>query len=236
MILRRFSASFWHGGRPPSGGHPPKGRVPQVRCQRVVREILSCPARDPVSGKSPRLRVWKTQSLRLPADADALSAPCRRFARLEIRWVDPKPSKVSAGVTAVRWAAGEGTAYAGVRKSVCIRSDGQPVASLFHPPPSEPDLQAFQVSGSPVDLVDGLRRFPCRFPGMDRDVAFNDEQRRFSVPHVAYLHKLLSGPPVPLRHVTGFPGRGLLRGLRRHRARAPEAILSFLIIVRTSMG
>jgi hypothetical protein len=52
-------------------------------------------------------------------------------------------------------------------------------------------------------------------------VAVNDEQRRFSVSHVAYLHELSSGPPVPLRHVSGFPGRGLLRGLRRHRARAP---------------
>src|SRR5215475_3993791 len=36
-------------------------------------------------------------------------------------------------VSAVRWAAGEGTAYAGVREPVCIRSDGKPVASLFHP-------------------------------------------------------------------------------------------------------
>ena len=30
---------------------------------------------------------------------------------------------------------------------------------------------------------------------------FNDEQRCFSVSHVAYLHMLSSGPPVPLRHV-----------------------------------
>ena len=35
-------------------------------------------------------------------------------------------------------------------------SDGEPAASLFHPPPSEPDLQRFRVSGSPVDLFDGL--------------------------------------------------------------------------------
>jgi hypothetical protein len=56
---------------------------------------------------------------------------------------------------------------------------------------------------------------------MDRDVIFNDEQRRFSVTHVAYLHELSSGPPVPLRHVSGFPGLGLLWGLRRPRARAP---------------
>jgi hypothetical protein len=82
-------------------------------------------------------------------------------------------------------------------------SDGEPGASLFHPPPSEPDLQRFRVSGSPADLFD------------------NDEQRRFSVTHVAYLHELSSGPPVPLRHVSGFPGLGLLWGLRRPRARAP---------------
>jgi len=51
-------------------------------------------------------------------------------------------------------------------------SDGEPAASLFHPPPSEPDLQRFRVSGSPVDLFDGLCRSPCRLPSMDRDVAF----------------------------------------------------------------
>src|SRR5262249_21020576 len=53
--------------------------------------------------------------------------------------------------------------------------------------------------------------------------------------HLAYLAPY-SGPPVPLRHVSGFPGPGLLRGLRHLRARAPEAILSFPIIVRISMG
>jgi hypothetical protein len=34
----------------------------------------------------------------------------------------------------------------------------------------------------------------------------NDEQRRLGVPHVAYLHELPSGPPVPLRRVCpAFP-------------------------------
>src|SRR5262249_8070 len=73
--------------------------------------------------------------------------------------------------TAVRWAVGEGTSCAGVREPVCVGSDGQPAASRFHRPPSEPASQVFRVSGSPVDLFDGLRRSPCRSPGMDRDVA-----------------------------------------------------------------
>jgi hypothetical protein len=41
-----------------------------------------------------------------------------------------------------------GTSYAGVRRSVCVSSDGQPVASLFHPPPSEPDLHRPRALGS----------------------------------------------------------------------------------------
>jgi hypothetical protein len=44
---------------------------------------------------------------------------------------------------------------------------------------------------------------------------------RFGVSHVAYLHVLVIRPPDPLRHVSGFPGRGLLWGLRHLRARAP---------------
>jgi hypothetical protein len=99
---------------------------------------------------------------------------------------------------AVGWAAGEGTAYAGVRGSVCIRSDGQPATPLFHPPPSEPDLQDFQVSGSPVIRFHEFSMSACRLP--------------YSLP---------PDRPVPLRHVSGFPGRRLLRGLRRRRARAP---------------
>ena len=102
------------------------------------------------------------------------------------------------GRGAVRWAAGEGTSCAGVRASVCIGSDGQPVAPLFHPPPSEPDLRDFQVSGSPVIRFQKFSILACRLP------CFLPPDR-----------------PVPLRHVSGFPGLGLLLGLRHHRARAP---------------
>ena len=125
-----------------------------------------------------------------------------------------------------------------LRLSPSGQSD-DPGATLRAPPDwvrdSTPRSAAhrFRVSGSPVNLFGGLRWFPCRFPGVNRNVArpayhqgflaaiFDDEQRRFSVSHVAYLHVLPSGSPAPLRHVSGFPGFGLLWGLRRHRARAP---------------
>src|SRR5262249_55341792 len=92
----------------------------------------------------------------------------------------PIAPSLSPRAGAVRWAAGEGTAYAGVRESVCIGSDGEPVASLFHPPPPEPGLQDFRVPGSPVDLFDGLRRSPCRSPGMDCDVASLADYQRLA--------------------------------------------------------
>ena len=55
----------------------------------------------------------------------------------------------------------------------CGRVGSRRVAlgALFRHPPSEPDLQDFQVSGSPVNLFDDLRRVPRRVPGMDRVVA-----------------------------------------------------------------
>src|SRR5262249_4822066 len=44
--------------------------------------------------------------------------------------------------------------------------------------------------------------------------------------HLAYLAPYCSDPPAPLRHVVGFPDRGLLRGLCRHGAGARQAIPS----------
>ena len=52
--------------------------------------------------------------------------------------------------------------------------------------------------------------------------------------HLAYLAPY-SGPPDLLRHVAGFPGLGLLSGLRRHGARALEAISHFSDVVRPSV-
>ena len=148
----------------------------------------------------PPLRLWspKAQRLRLPADADALRVAKRQPICRGIRWADSGPSGVSVGPVAVRWAAGEGTAYAGVRRSVCVSSDGEPATSLFHPPPPEPGLQDFRVPGSPVIRSQEFSILACRLP--------------YSLP---------PDRPVPLRHVSGFPGRGLLWGLRHLRARAP---------------
>ena len=56
----------------------------------------------------------------------------------------------------------------------------------------------FQVSGSPVIRFPKFSLLACRLP--------------CSLP---------PDQPVPLRHVSGFPGPRLLRGLRRRRARAP---------------
>ena len=42
--------------------------------------------------------------------------------------------------------------------------------------------------------------------------------------HLAYLAPPCPGPPAALRHVIGFPGRGLLRRLRHRAARAGEVI------------
>jgi len=46
------------------------------------------------------------------------------------------------------------------------------------------------------------------------------ESQKVGSGHFGYLAPYRSGPPAPLRHVTGSPGLGLLRGLRRHGARA----------------
>jgi hypothetical protein len=59
--------------------------------------------------------------------------------------------------------------------------------------------------------------------------------RRFGSRHFGYLVPYCSGPPVSLRLVAGFPDLGLLSRLRRHGARAREAILSSCPRRRPSM-
>ena len=49
---------------------------------------------------------------------------------------------------------------------------------------------------------------------------FGGGKYRFGVSHHEYLRVYHHGPPDLLRHVTGFPGLGLLPGLRRRGARA----------------
>src|SRR4051794_37345450 len=56
---------------------------------------------------------------------------------------------------------------------------------------------------------------------------FGGGKYRFGVSHTSTSTFLPSGSPVPLRHASGFPGLGLLWGLRHHGARALEAILNF---------
>jgi hypothetical protein len=52
----------------------------------------------------------------------------------------------------------------------------------------------------------------------------DDVQDGFGVSHLAYLTTLVIRSPAPLRRVRGFPALRLLRGLRRHRTRVPQAI------------
>ena len=65
---------------------------------------------------------------------------------------------------------------------------------------------------------------------------FNDEQRRFSVPHVAYLYELSSGPSVPFAMGPAFPDPDYYEDSVAVGLAPREAIPSFPIIVRTSMG
>ena len=69
-------------------------------------------------------------------------------------------------------------------------------AASCHSPPRT-GLTGFRVPGSPVIRSQEFSILACRLP--------------YSLP---------PDRPVPLRHVSGFPGPGLLRGLRRPRARA----------------
>src|SRR5262245_2472148 len=71
------------------------------------------------------------------------------------------------------------------------------LTSLFHEPPPEPCLQ--------LSPHTALQR---------------PESQKVGSGHFGYLAPYRSGPPAPLRHVTGSPGLGLLRGLRRLGARA----------------
>src|SRR6516165_2158365 len=83
-----------------------------------------------------------------------------------------------------------------VYSSVCLRNDGQPASSPVPSAPPRTVLTSFQVHGSPAA---GFREVSSR--------------------HLAYLTPY-SGPPAPLRLVSNFLGPRLLRGLRRHGARA----------------
>jgi hypothetical protein len=51
-----------------------------------------------------------------------------------------------------------------------------------------------------------------------------DGQDCFGCCHYGYLSALAIRAPAVLRHVDGFPARGLLRPLRRHEPRGPKAI------------
>ena len=97
--------------------------------------------------------------------------------------------------------------------SVCDRSDGQPTSRPFPTAFPRTVRATFEAHGSPVIRSQKFSMLACRLP--------------YSLP---------PDQPVPLRHVAGFPGPRLLRGLRRRRARALEAILSFPVIVRPSLG
>jgi hypothetical protein len=57
----------------------------------------------------------------------------------------------------------------------------------------------------------------------------------FGIWHFAYLDPFVPVNLPRFAMCTGFPGLGLLSGLRHHGARALEAILNFSGIVRTSM-
>jgi len=91
--------------------------------------------------------------------------------------------------------------------------------SRLHPfsiRPPRTVLATFKAHGSPVTLSAGGKY-------------------RFGDSHTSTYPFLPSGSPVPLRHVSSFPGLELLWGLRRHGARALEAILNFSGVVRDSM-
>ena len=117
-------------------------------------------------------------------------------------WTRSEPSesiRKSASTVTRSWAAGEVLGF-------CRSSFTRPFATagtanrrrdLFHPPSPEPCVQDFQVHGSPVIRSQEFSILACRLP--------------YSLP---------PDRPVPLRHVSGFPGPRLLRGLRRRGARA----------------
>jgi hypothetical protein len=106
--------------------------------------------------------------------------------------------------------------------SVCVGSDGQPVARPFPCVPPRTVLASFPAHGSPVAL--SFDRGSRRSPGVNPLVAFAtfsvDGEDRLGVLHYAYLHDPIIGPPDLLRPADGFPALRLLSGLRRHGARA----------------
>src|SRR5262245_5848824 len=80
---------------------------------------------------------------------------------------------------------------------VCDRRDGQPASRPFPSAFPRTVRATLEAHGSPVIRFHEFSLLACRLP--------------YSLP---------PDRPVPLRHVSGFPGRGLLRGLRRLGARA----------------
>jgi hypothetical protein len=84
----------------------------------------------------------------------------------------------------------------------------------FRPPPTEPDVNRFDSSGSPV--------IPDRDSGRIALTSVTDDaQNGLGCSHLAYLARVGIGSPAPLRQVVGFPNRRLLLGLCHPRARAP---------------
>ena len=83
--------------------------------------------------------------------------------------------------------------------------------------PGEPPIR-LEIAVRVVEWsIDGFPREPASAPLSD------DAQDGVGVPPLAALPSWVVSSPVPLRPVVGFPHRRRLRGLRRPRARAPEA-------------
>src|SRR3954452_14801020 len=100
---------------------------------------------------------------------------------------------------------------------VLRRSSFALAGNRLRPFPSAPPrtvLATFAAHGSPVA---GVSRGRVGVPPSRPDTTIAEPHPR----HLASLTPYRSGPPAPLRHVAGSPGRRLLRGLRRPRARAP---------------
>ena len=90
--------------------------------------------------------------------------------------------------------------------------------TCLHPTPGsaaplQTVLAAFVAHGFPVGDI------------TSRDV--NDRQRRFGILACREPPELSIHPPDPLRHVSGFPGRRLLPGLR-HREADPNGVTNLV--------
>jgi len=88
-------------------------------------------------------------------------------------------------------------------------------------PPSEPDVRVGPASGSPHAHASRSGRIACPLVQLGLDIQYPQPSRISGRPRIVGIHRRtpdIPGPhcghAVPLRHVTGFPGLGLLRGLR----------------------